>query len=109
VGVRIIFVAEFSYILVGSPCKKFTPYDNPFWDFNNGGNNKRKIPKIVSYISLLRWRTHFARTKNIKNSGLPKFFPLAHALRSDQYFDPWLYIPSIHDGLYGESQLPKLF
>ena len=42
-------------------------YDNPFWDFNNGGKNKRK------------------EEKNIKNSVLPKFAPLAHALRSDQF------------------------
>jgi hypothetical protein len=31
------FLAEFLFILVGSPCKKLTPYNNAFWDFNNGG------------------------------------------------------------------------
>jgi hypothetical protein len=37
--------------------------------FNNGGNkNKKKKAK-----------------KNIKNSGIPKFALLAHALRSDQH------------------------
>jgi hypothetical protein len=41
------------------------PYDNLFWGFNNvGANNKtkRKISKIVAYISLLYWCTHFAET-----------------------------------------------
>ena len=51
----------------GSPYKNLKPYDKPFWDFTNGGeNNKKKrinLPKLVAYLSLLRW---------------------SHALRSDQ-------------------------
>ena len=46
------------------------PYDNPLWDFSDGGRKdkkkKVKIPKIVAYLSLLRW---------------------SHALRSDQDSD----------------------
>ena len=38
--------------------------------FNNGSNKNKKKKQ---------------QEKNIKNSGLPKFAPLAHALRSDQY------------------------
>jgi hypothetical protein len=44
-----------------SPCKKLTPYVNPFLYFSNGSNNKKR------------------------KSGLPKFALLAHALRSDQF------------------------
>ena len=43
------------------------PYDNPFWDINNGARKEEKksgkIPKIVAYQSLLCW---------------------SHTLRSDQ-------------------------
>jgi hypothetical protein len=35
--------------------QKFEPYDNPFWDFNNGGEKKNIKPEIVAYLSLLRW------------------------------------------------------
>ena len=55
-----------TFLLLRSPCKNLEPYDNSFWDFNNGGKSMSKrwiIPKIVAYLSLLRW---------------------SHALRSDQ-------------------------
>ena len=49
-------------MLLWSPCKNLKPYDNPFWDFNkvganNNNNNKKRnnLPKIVAYLSLLRW------------------------------------------------------
>ena len=33
------------------PCKILEPYDNPFWDFSNGGEKKKRlIPKIVAYL-----------------------------------------------------------
>ena len=39
------------------------PYDNPSWDFSNGGESEseRKIPKIVDYLTCSAGRTHFAR------------------------------------------------
>jgi hypothetical protein len=80
VGVRIlIFLPEFLIILVRSPCKNLKPYDIPFWDFNNGGNKKkRKISKVCSAgartslgpivatfvsASSQEQRTHSAQTK----------------------------------------------
>jgi hypothetical protein len=57
---------EFLFILVRSPCKNLNSYDNPFWDFSNGGNNNTKsgiISKIVAtyvYASSQGQRTHSA-------------------------------------------------
>ena len=35
----------------------YEPYNNPFWDFRNGGEKKKRgiIPKILPFLSLLRW------------------------------------------------------
>jgi hypothetical protein len=46
-----------------NPCRNLKPYDNPFWDFNNGGAKKREKRKEM-------------RNNLPKNSGLPKFAPL---------------------------------
>ena len=60
-------------LLVRSPCKISEPYDNPFWDFSNGGKSKKiNLPKIVAYLSCSAGRTHFTQTKKKimpKNSG----------------------------------------
>ena len=38
-------------MLLRSPCEVSEPYDNPFWDFSNGGTRReRLIPKIVAYL-----------------------------------------------------------
>jgi hypothetical protein len=39
-GPNLIFLPEFLFILVRSPCKNLNSYDNPLWYFNNGGVNK---------------------------------------------------------------------
>jgi hypothetical protein len=41
-GPNFIFLPEFLFILVRSPCKNLNSYDNPLWDFNNGGEKPRK-------------------------------------------------------------------
>jgi hypothetical protein len=41
-GPNFIFLPEFLFILVRSPGKSLKPYDNPFWDFDNGGNKKKE-------------------------------------------------------------------
>ena len=38
-GIYFIFLPEFLFIIVRSPFKNLNSFDNPFWDFNNGGNN----------------------------------------------------------------------
>ena len=40
-GVKFFFTQIF-IIFFRSPCKNLKPYDNPFWDFNNGGRKKEK-------------------------------------------------------------------
>ena len=38
---------------------------NAFWDFSRGGEKeRRKIPRIVAYLSCSAGRTHFARTNS---------------------------------------------
>jgi hypothetical protein len=39
-GPNFIILTEFLFILVRSPCKNLKSYDNPFWDFNNGGKKR---------------------------------------------------------------------
>jgi hypothetical protein len=38
------------FLLLRSPCKKLKPYNNPFWGFEQGYQEKRrrKLPKIVA-------------------------------------------------------------
>jgi hypothetical protein len=49
-----------------SPCKISEPYDNPFWDFSNGGKSKKiNLPKIVAYLSCSAGRKYVYR-KNEK-------------------------------------------
>ena len=63
------------FMLLRSPCKDLKPYDNPFWDFSNGGKIKKKInlPKIVAYLSCSAGRTHFARTNyDYRNAQVPE-------------------------------------
>ena len=53
------------FLLLGSPCKNLKPYDNPFLGFeqrHQQEKRKRKIPKIVVYLSCSACCTHFART-----------------------------------------------
>ena len=65
-----IFLPEFLFILLRSPCKNLKPYDNPFWGLeqryqeqeNKRKQEKEKLPKIVAYLSCSAGRTHFART-----------------------------------------------
>ena len=55
------------FLLLRSPCKISESYDNPFWDFSNGGEKKMwkiHLPKIVAYLSCSAGRTHLAQTKN---------------------------------------------
>ena len=40
-GLNIFFLPEFLFILVRSPCKNLKPYDNPFWEFSNGGKSEK--------------------------------------------------------------------
>jgi hypothetical protein len=92
-GIDTNFFCLFSiliFIVLRSPCKKFKPYDNPFWDFNNGGNKKKSgiISKIVAtyvYASSQGQRTHSARTKIVAFLSLLRW---SHALRSYQHFGP---------------------
>ena len=42
-GPNFIFLPEFLFILVRSPCKNLKPYDNPFCEFSNGGEKSKKI------------------------------------------------------------------
>ena len=30
-------------MLLWSPCKNLKPYDNPFWDLNNGGKKEERL------------------------------------------------------------------
>ena len=39
-GPKFIFFLEFSFLLVRSTCKNLKPYDNPFWEFSNGGKSE---------------------------------------------------------------------
>ena len=83
-GPRFFFIGILIFLLVRSLCKNLKPYDNPFWDFSNGGksgNGWKKIPKIVVYLSLLRW---------------------SHALRSDQ--KTYLSFPDT----FGQNISPRL-
>jgi hypothetical protein len=41
VGVQ-IFLPRILFLLVRSPYKNLKPYDNPFWEFRNGGERKEK-------------------------------------------------------------------
>ena len=45
------------FLFVRSPCIISERYDNPIWDFRYGTKEKESgiIPKIVAYLSLLRW------------------------------------------------------
>ena len=54
------------FLWVRSLCKNLEPYNNPFWDFNNGGESKSEKILIT------------------KNSGLPKLLRWSHELRSNQ-------------------------
>ena len=64
------FIGILIFLLLRSPCKYLKPYNKPYWDFSNGGTRVRQrlIPKIVAYLSFLRW---------------------SHALRSFQFIFPW--------------------
>ena len=47
-GPNFIFLPEFLFILVRSPCKNLKPYDNPFWGFEQryqeiNNNNKKNF------------------------------------------------------------------
>ena len=54
-GSELFFLPEFLVILVRSQCKNLNSYDNPFWDFRNGGNRLHRLWRLAG-------RTHFART-----------------------------------------------
>ena len=40
-GPNFVFFSEFLLFFFRGPCKNLEPYDNPFWGFSNGGNNKK--------------------------------------------------------------------
>jgi hypothetical protein len=44
VGPQILFlIIILIFILIfRSPCKNVIPYDNPFWDFSNSGEKKKR-------------------------------------------------------------------
>jgi hypothetical protein len=58
-------------MLLRSPCKKFEPYDNPFWGFEYGyqeeeeKKKKKKITLNSGHLSADRWRST-SQTKIIK-------------------------------------------
>ena len=56
-GPQIFFMGILIFLLFRSPRKILEPYNSPFWDFSNGDDKKKNgiIPRIVAYLSLLRW------------------------------------------------------
>jgi hypothetical protein len=67
----LLLIGILIFMLLRSPCEKLKPYDNPFWDFNNSGNTRkrRKVEKyfkvVVTYVyaSSQGQRMHSAGTK----------------------------------------------
>ena len=49
-GSEFYFFHIILFLLVRSPCKNLKPYDNPFWDFNNGARVYR-----VKKEKYLKW------------------------------------------------------
>jgi hypothetical protein len=46
-GLNLIFLPEFLFILVRSPCKNLNSNVNAIWDFNNGGKNSGGYEKKI--------------------------------------------------------------
>ena len=71
----VLLIGILIFLLLRSPRKILEPYDNPFWDFSNGGTRQEEEqPSLINKFCLQPRAAHAIRSDQLKVSNEHNFF-----------------------------------